>query len=428
MAFIEIHGPCRIQGRLTVQGAKNAVLPMMAASVLNRGRTVLENVPQIQDVFCMMGILDSLGACCRLTGNRLEIDTAAMSGWRIAQEEMKKMRSSIMLLGALLGRFHEAEVYRPGGCMIGKRPIDLHLQALRTLGGQIIEEPEADGRLYAHCRELHGAEITFPVSSVGAVENALFAAVAADGRTVLRGCAREPEIQQLCSFLNSMGASIRGIGTELLIVEGGLPLHDTRFRVGGDRIAAGTYLMAAVAGGGEGILDGIRTEELENVIEVLREMGVSIYSEPTLLYARCGNRPQAVSVKTGPYPEFPTDLQPVLMAALSRAEGRSRLEETVFENRFAAAQELQKMGAHIVCNARTAWIEGQEKLLGAQVQAKDLRGGAALIAAALGAEGWTQVSDCEHIERGYEDICRDLQHLGVQIRRREDDQNRQDAH
>ena len=426
LAFIEIHGPCRIQGGLTVQGSKNAVLPMMAASVLNRGMTVLENVPRIQDVFCMMGILDSLGARCRLEGNRLEIDTSDISGWRIAREEMEKMRSSIMFLGALLGRFREAGVYSPGGCMIGKRPIDWHLRALRKMGAEI-REPEADGFLYARTAGLCGAEIVFPFPSVGALENVLFAAVMAEGRTVLRGCAREPEIGQLCRFLNSMGASIRGIDTEVLIVEGGLPLHDTRFRVGGDRIAAGTYLLAAAAGSGEVIVDGVCTEELQAVVKVLGLLGVSVYEEASLLYAHSGRRLRAVSVKTGPYPAFPTDLQPLLMAALIRADGISTLEETVFENRFAAAEEFRHLGARIDCNGQIARIEGVKTLKGAALQARDLRGGAALVVAALGADGCSYVSGCEHIERGYEDICRDLRTLGAQIRHREDDQDRQNT-
>lgn len=426
MAFIEIHGPCRIQGGLTVQGSKNAVLPIMAASVLNRGITVLENVPRIQDVFCMMGILDSLGCRCALHGNRLEIDTSKMNGWRIEQNAMGKMRSSIMLLGALLGRFCEAGVYSPGGCMIGKRPIDWHLRALRALGAEI-QEPESDGFLHAQTTGLRGAEIIFPFPSVGAVENALFAAVAAVGRTVLRGCAREPEIGQLCHFLNGMGASIRGIGTDALIIEGGLPLHDSRFVIGGDRIVAGTYLLAAASCSGEVIVDGVQTQELRALTGVLEHMGVSLYQEPELIYVHSGQRLRAVSVKTGPYPAFPTDLQPFLMAALSRADGTSMLRETVFENRFGTAAELKKMGANIECSGNIARIDGVETLRGALVRARDLRGGAALTVAALGADGWTRVSECEHIERGYEDICRDLRALGAEIRRREDDGDREDT-
>ena len=344
----------------------------------------------------MMGILDSLGCRCALHGNRLEIDTSKMNGWRIEQKAMGKMRSSIMLLGALLGRFCEAGVYSPGGCMIGKRPIDWHLRALRALGAEI-QESEPDGFLHAQTTGLRGAEIIFPFPSVGAVENALFAAVAAVGRTVLRGCAREPEIGQLCHFLNGMGASIRGIGTDALIIEGGLPLHDSRFVIGGDRIVAGTYLLAAASCSGEVIVDGVQTQELRALTGVLE------------------------------HPAFPTDLQPFLMAALSRADGTSMLRETVFENRFGTAAELQKMGANIECSGNIARIDGVETLRGALVRARDLRGGAALTVAALGADGWTRVSECEHIERGYEDICRDLRALGAEIRRREDDGDREDT-
>ena len=263
----------------------------------------------------MMGILDSLGCRCALHGNRLEIDTSKMNGWRIEQKAMGKMRSSIMLLGALLGRFCEAGVYSPGGCMIGKRPIDWHLRALRALGAEI-REPEPDGFLHAQTTGLRGAEIIFPFPSVGAVENALFAAVAAVGRTVLRGCAREPEIGQLCHFLNGMGASIRGIGTDALIIEGGLPLHDSRFVIGGDRIVAGTYLLAAASCSGEVIVDGVQTQELRALTGVLEHMGVSLYQEPELIYVHGGQRLRAVSVKTGPYPAFPTDLQPFLMGII----------------------------------------------------------------------------------------------------------------
>ena len=374
----------------------------------------------------MMGILDSLGCLCALHGNRLEIDTSKMNGWRIEQKAMGKMRSSIMLLGALLGRFCEAGVYSPGGCMIGKRPIDWHLRALRALGAEI-QEPESDGFLHAQTTGLRGAEIIFPFPSVGAVENALFAAVAAVGRTVLRGCAREPEIGQLCHFLNGMGASIRGIGTDALIIEGGLPLHDSRFVIGGDRIVAGTYLLAAASCSGEVIVDGVQTQELRALTGMLEHMGVSLYQEPELIYVHSGQRLRAVSVKTGPYPAFPTDLQPFLMAALSRADGTSMLRETVFENRFGTAAELKKMGANIECSGNIARIDGVETLRGALVRARDLRGGAALTVAALGADGWTRVSECEHIERGYEDICRDLRALGAEIRRREDDGDREDT-
>ena len=415
MSAIEIRGLCPIKGEIIVQGSKNAVLPMMAASVLNRGITVIDNVPRIQDVFCMMGILDSLGCSCILKGHRLEINASGLSGCSISRNDMEKMRSSIMLLGALLGRCGEAEVFYPGGCMIGKRPIDLHLMALERMGAEIVKGKDGEP-LRARAGKLRGAEISFPFPSVGATENSVFAAVSAVGRTVLSGCAREPEIVELCRFLNSMGASIRGIGTGVLTIEGGLPLHDTRFRVGGDRIAAGTYLLAAAAAGGELLLTGLDIRELSSVTDILRKMGAVLYEEEELLYLKSCGRLRAVSVRTGPYPAFPTDLQSVIMAAMSVADGVSAVEERVFENRFRTAGELKKLGALIQTKEETATILGREKLSGAFVEAQDLRGGAALVAAGLCADGVTMVGSCEHIMRGYEDICRDLTGIGAAVR------------
>ena len=417
MSEIEVRGLCRMQGEIVVQGSKNAVLPMMAASILNSGRTVLENVPRIQDVFCMMGILNSLGCVCRLTGNRMEIDASVLSGCSVEKEEMEKMRSSIMLLGALLGRLGEARLCSPGGCRIGRRPIDFHLEVLRGLGAEI--EEEESGFLRARAAKLSGSRISLPFPSVGATENALFAAVMASGRTVLSGCAREPEIRELCDFLNSMGASVRGGGTSVIVVEGGLPLHNTRFVVGGDRIVAGTYLLSAVSAGGELLLTGFETSGLRAVTTSLRRMGATVYEEEELIYIRSMARPEPLSVKTGPYPAFPTDLQSVMMAVLCLARGESSLEETVFENRLGTAQELKKMGARIDCDEKKAFIFGVSCLSGTRVEAADLRGGAALITAALGAEGITRIGGCAHILRGYEDICRDLKKVGVHIRMRE---------
>ena len=423
MSAIEILGLRPIRGGLSVQGSKNAVLPMMAASVLNRGKTVLENVPGIQDVFCMMGILDSLGCSCRLTGGRLEIDSSGLCGVRIAREEMEKMRSSVMLLGALLGRCGEAQICRPGGCRIGSRPIDLHLEALEALGARF----ESDGEiLRATGARLAGGHIVLSYPSVGATENALFAAVMASGRTVVEGCAREPEIGELCMFLNGMGACVRGGGTGVITVEGGLPLHDVRMTVGGDRIAAGTYLLAASLSGGEIVLEGVRTYSLTAVTEALQRMGAVLYQEETLFYLRAPGRLHAARIRTGPYPEFPTDLQSAMMAAMSVAKGESVLEETVFENRLGMAKELLKMGADIVCCDRRARIRGRSRLRGARVEAGDLRGGAALAAAALGAQGRTVISGYEHIRRGYEDLCRDLRRLGAQARVLEENANEEE--
>lgn len=411
MSAIEVRGLCPIKGDIIVQGSKNAVLPMMAGAVLNKGITVIDNVPRIQDVFCMMGILDSLGCSCVLEGHSLRIDAAGLSRFSIPREDMGKMRSSIMLLGALLGRCGEAEVYYPGGCMIGKRPIDLHLMALEKMG-VLIEEEEP---LRATVSRLKGTLVDFPFPSVGATENAIFAAVAATGRTVLKGCAKEPEIEELCRFMINMGASIDGVGTGALVIEGGLPLHDSRFSVGGDRIAGGTYLLAAAGAGGELLLTGIESRGLQTVTRVLSEMGASVYEEEELIFLKAVNRLTATSVKTGPYPGFPTDLQSVMMAVMSRAKGISSIEEKIFENRFRTATELEKLGADIVIEKDIARITGRTRLTGSRVEAKDLRGGAALVTAGLMAQGITTIGCCDYIMRGYEDICRDLSQIGADI-------------
>ncbi len=425
MSAIVIRGLQPLQGHIRVQGSKNAVLPMMAASALNQGITIIHNVPRIQDVFCMMGILTSLGCVCHLRGHRLEIDSRGLSGCSISKREMEQMRSSIMLLGPLLGRCREAAVYDPGGCMIGKRPIDLHLMALEQLGAEIVRAGE-DKPLVARCTELKGARITFPYPSVGATENALLAAVTADGTTIIDGAAREPEIRQLCGFLNAMGASVRGGGSPVITVEGGLPLHDCEYSVHGDRIVAGTYLLAAAGAGGEVILTGMKTGELQVLTEVLRRMGAGLYTEPDFFYLCRRERLAGISIRTGPFPEFPTDLQSVMMALMSLSEGESRLEETVFENRFRTAGELRKLGALIETEGNLARIRGQKILHGASVTAQDLRGGAALAAAALKAEGTTVIRDCEHIDRGYEDIVRDLAGIGAMIRREEAGEQRRE--
>lgn len=421
MSEIEIRGLRPIKGEITVQGSKNAVLPMMAAAILNQGMTVIDNVPEIQDVFCMMGILTSLGCSCSLRGHRLMIDAGTLTGHSISKEEMGRMRSSIMLLGALLARQGQAAVWHPGGCMIGSRPIDLHLESLKQFGAVIETQ---DGCLKASAPHLKSAVIEFSFPSVGATENALFAAVAAQGTTQLSGCAAEPEIEELCHFLNGMGASIRGAGTGRLVIEGGLPLHDSHFTVGGDRIVAGTYLFAAAGAGGEILLTGIRSRDLSQAADALCKMGAVIYQEEDLIYLKAPRHLKAVSVVTGPFPEFPTDLQSVIMAVMSLCEGVSRIEETVFENRFHTAGELNRLGAEIETDGCRARITGRRRLTGTRVEAGDLRGGAALVAAGLAAEGITVVSGCRHIRRGYEDICRDLRALGAEIRLIEDPESK----
>lgn len=423
MSVIEIHGLKPLLGQVSIQGSKNAVLPMMAASLLHKGITVLSNVPLIQDVSCMRDILTCLGCRCVCQGNCLVIDARQVSETRIPEAYVTAMRSSIIVLGALLGRLGEGESCYPGGCLIGARPIDLHLMALRELGAVIREE---DGILYARAGKdgLTGARIYLPYPSVGATEQAILASVLAKGVTVIRGAAMEPEIRQLCHFLNNMGAVICGMGTSQLMIQGVDVLHDSSFQVEGDRIVAGTYGAAVAAAGGNVILKGADPGSLRVPLGFLEQAGAQIIrdGEKKEIQIRMETRPGSLTVETGPYPAFPTDLQSPFMAVLASGKGVSVLEERVFEGRFATAEALKSMGADIRIQDRMAIIRGIYPLKGASVKAADLRGGAALVVGALAAEGETRIGGCTHIQRGYEDICRDLAALGAEIRWREQEQ------
>lgn len=412
MSVIQVCGLHSLDGEITIQGSKNAVLPVMAASLLHKGTIVINNVPGIQDVFCMMGILKSLGCTCSLEGRRLTICTDNLSSSEIPEEESRQMRSSVMLFGPLLGRMKEAAGCRPGGCVIGKRPIDLHLYALRCLGAEIQMEGE---RIRAVSPGLRGAEISLPFPSVGATENAVMAAVAAEGITCIRGAAREPEIEILCRFLQTIGAGIEGIGGSLLVVHGGRKLHDGEFTMLGDRIVAGTYLGAVLAAGGSVFLCGAPWQQMGAVLEAAEMAGGCIKREKSGLRVSMRQRPCPLQLMTGPYPAFPTDLQSVMLGVASLGCGSSVITETVFEERFATAKELQKLGAHIIIEGRTAYVSGRECLSGGVVHASDLRGGAALVVAGLAAEGVTKVTGDGYIRRGYENICRDLEGVGAQI-------------
>jgi len=414
LSTIQVRGLRPLKGELEIQGSKNAVLPMMAASILHRGTTVLTHVPRIQDVFCMMGILEYMGCECRLEGHRLTICAEQLNDIHIPQKYLTAMRSSIMMLGALLGRCQEAETCYPGGCSIGKRPIDLHLYALRQLGADIREE---EGRVTARAARLQGGRICFPFPSVGATENAILAAVLADGVTTIQGAAMEPEIEALCTLLCSMGAKISGGGTDMIRIEGVRQLQDCVCRVPGDRIVAGTYLSCVMAAGGQAQLTGICLRELQAVLNVMTRMGATFQELPCGVSICMGRRPRSVYVETGPYPGFPTDLQSPMLTLLSVGTGRGEICETIFEGRFATADQLRKMGAQITVDDRRALVTGIYPLKAASVEATDLRGGAALVAAGLAAEGVTEIGSCGHIFRGYEDICGDLRCLGAEIRR-----------
>lgn len=414
MSIIQVHGLQPLKGEIEIQGSKNAVLPMMAASILHKGTVVLTHVPRIQDVLCMKEILEYMGCVCTFKKDCLTIQTEALTDIHIPENYLKAMRSSIMILGALLGRCGEAVTCHPGGCSIGKRPIDLHLYALRKLG-VVVEE--TDGAIRAKAKKMKGGEIDLAFPSVGATENALLAAVLADGVTVIRGAAREPEIEALCSMLNSMGAKVTGGGTQVIQVEGVSSLHDTTFEVPGDRIVAGTYLSCIIASQGEAILQGICPREMTAVLQAVRGMGAEIKEYEKHVEIAMNGRPKAIALETKPYPGFPTDLQSPALSLLSIGDGTGCIRETIFEGRFATAHELEKMGAQIYLDGEKAFATGRYPLRGCSVEALDLRGGAALVVAGLAAEGDTTIRNCGHILRGYEDICRDLQNLGANIRR-----------
>lgn len=396
---------------MKIQGSKNAVLPVMAASVLHKGRVEIENVPDIRDVRCMMEILEYLGCSCQFLAGRLQIE-GTVRRTEIPKPLACAMRSSIMLLGPLLGRFGNASTGSPGGCSIGKRPVDLHLSGLEAMGARVCTD---DGRISVSTEGLKGTKLQLPYPSVGATENLILAAVMANGTTQIEGAAREPEIETLCCFLRAMGANVSGEGSGRIEIEGKASLHDAVFAVPGDRIVAGTYLGAAMSAGGQLLLDGVLPAHMESVLCLAEKMGAGITTRKTSVSVSMEGRPLAVSFQTGPYPEFPTDLQSVMMAVASISRGKTEICETVFEDRFSTAGELQKLGAHIIIKERTAQVLGQKALHGGEVKARDLRGGAALVTAALAAEGITRISGCAHIFRGYEDICRDLRQVGAQI-------------
>ena len=414
MSEILVEGLYRLRGEIVIQGSKNAVLPMMAASLLADGVTVIRHVPEIEDVFSMMGILESLGCKCSLEKGVLTVDTKAVSGHRIPEEYVGKMRSSCLLLGPLLAERGEAVTYYPGGCVIGKRPIDLHLYALKRLGASFFE---AGGMILARADRLRGARIRFSYPSVGATENAILAAVTAEGETEIENCAREPEIMELCRFLAAMGARIRGAGKSRIAVEGVRRLYPAEFFLGGDRICAGTYLAAAAMTAGDVTVMGAEPEDLREPVYILRRMGadISIKEREKEIRLRMDQRPGPVSLCTGPYPGFPTDLQSVFLAVASVACGESRITETVFEARFAAAALLRQFGARIRIEGQTAVALGTYPLRPGIADAPDLRGGAALVLAGLAADGLSIIVSCRHIQRGYEDLCRDLGSLGAEI-------------
>ncbi|MCI8573632.1 MAG: UDP-N-acetylglucosamine 1-carboxyvinyltransferase [Oscillibacter sp.] len=400
-----------------MQGAKNSVLPILAATLLTADEVELRGCPRLRDVDASVRILRSLGCKARWEGGNLLVNTGGLNAWGISDILMREMRSSAIFLGAILARCGQAELSYPGGCELGPRPIDLHLSGLRALGAEI---NDAGGVLHCKAPELKGREVVLSLPSVGATENLMLAACGGSGTTTIANAAREPEIVDLQNFLRACGAKVDGAGSSTVTVEGKRPLHGCTYPVMPDRIAAATYLCAAASAGGEIFLRGAREEHLATVTAVLREAGCSILADGAGIACTCQGGLQAVHpVRTAPYPGFPTDAQAVLMAALLRSRGATVFEENIFENRYRHVDELTRMGANVRVSGRVAVVTGVETLHGAPVYCTDLRGGAALCVAALAAEGETRVCETSHIDRGYEDLARDLRALGADIAKTE---------
>ena len=412
---IYIEGGHQLKGSIRIQGSKNAALPMMAASLLHRGVSVLKGCPRIADVFCMEEILQKLGAVTWWEDHDLYMDCENAGKWSVPFEFTGRMRSSVILLGALLARNGKGSLGYPGGCVIGKRPIDMHLFVLRKLGAVITEK---QGFLVAEAPYLQGALVSFSKRSVGATQQGILGAVLADGETVLENCACEPEIQWLCRYMRSMGAKIQGDGTSEIRIQGVKSLSAGCIQVPPDRIVSGTYICAAAVTRSQIVLENPPEGELKAFLEVYRKMGGQYKGNSGKLLVNGKNVQSPVKLlETGVYPGFPTDLQSPVMAVLSTIEGESCIREMVFEDRYKAADQLQKMGAGIRVQGNEAVICGVKTLHGAAVQAQELRGGAALILAALGAKGVTALEGYSFVQRGYEHICQDLNALGAAVKR-----------
>lgn len=412
--MIIVDGPAQLSGEITVQGAKNSTLPLLAAAVLCRGQTVLHNCPNLTDVETAVRILEHLGCRCVREGSDLTVDTA-MTCCEIPHDLMRGMRSSIVFLGAIVSRCGEARLCFPGGCELGPRPIDLHLKALEKLG---VEIEEAGGCL--NCRAPHGikgAYVSLAFPSVGATENVMLAAACSEGTTIIANAAREPEICDLAVYLNRCGARIYGAGESCVIIDGVKELYGCEHRVMPDRIVSVTYMAAAAVTGGSLTLRDVDNTHILPMLSPFEESGCEVRQLGSALNIMAPRRLDAVKhIRTMPYPGFPTDAQPMVMSMAAVGRGTSVFVENIFENRFKHAFELQRLGANIKVEGKVAVVEGVEKLTGAPVQAEDLRGGAALVVAGLAAGGRTEISGEEYIHRGYEDIAGNLQSLGARIR------------
>jgi len=409
-----IEGGTTLHGSVCISGSKNASLPLLAASLLTADKCVFKGVPQLLDIRNMVKMLSGLGAQVNHQGGQMVIQARELRETEKLHLYARKMRASFLLLGPLLVRLGEVCLPLPGGCAIGSRPVDLHLKGLSALGARFQMEK---GYIRASAGELRGCDVTLSYPSVGATENIMMAAAAAQGKTRIINAAMEPEIVDLADFLNKMGARVTGAGTRVIEVEGKPELHGAAHTVIPDRIEAGTYMIAAAATGGQVHLQRVAPEHLRAVIDKLREAGVTIEEGNNELLIKAGRKMHSLKITTGPYPSFPTDLQPQFAVLLSVVPGESTITETVFENRFLYTRGLQQMGAQIRVDGCTARIRGTKSLIPAQVEATDLRAGAALVIAGLIAPGRTEISGVYHLDRGYEKLEVKLASLGAKISR-----------
>lgn len=416
MERLIVKGGNRLVGTVKTSGAKNAVLPIIAASILGTSPSRLDEIPALEDVRTICAVLECLGIKVdAFEPHTLKIDSREITSCEAPYELVRSMRASFLVMGPLLARKGYARISQPGGCAIGTRPIDLHLKGFEALGVKIeqghgyIEASAPDG--------MTGANIYLDFPSVGATENIMMAAAMANGTTVLENPAEEPEIVDLANYLNQMGARVRGAGTNVITIEGVSELHGVQHSVIPDRIEAGTYMIAAAMTGGDVIIENVLPEHQKPLIAKLREAGALVEEDIDRIHVVGSGKLKAVDIKTLPYPGFPTDMQAQMMAMLSVAEGRSKITETVFENRFMHVVELNRMGANITTEGRSAVITGPAHLTGCTVRATDLRAGAAMILAGLVAEGATEICDIYHIDRGYEEIAAKLTRLGADIKR-----------
>lgn len=410
-----VSGGNRLQGTVRLSGAKNSVLPILAASLINRGESLIENCPDLSDVKASIEILKHLGCIVKKEGKTIYIDSRPMNRCDIPDELMRKMRSSVIFLGPILARAGCVDMCMPGGCELGSRPIDLHLGAMRKMG---VDVDDTGGAVKCCVSGLRGAEINLSFPSVGATENIMLAACLAQGETVITNAACEPEIEDLQNYLCAMGADISGAGTSTVVIKGNNSLHNGTHSVVPDRIVAATYMSAVCSAGGKVTVENAVPAHLKAITEVLAAAGCRIRELPTGIEIESNGRPKAVPhIRTAPYPGFPTDAQAPVMAALLKAEGASVFVETIFENRYRHVGELMRMGADIRTEGRAAVVFGVERLGGAAMECTDLRGGAALVVAALGADGESRICGLGHIDRGYDSFEKDLKNIGAAIKR-----------